>query len=176
MRQFAAAVAIVGIAPALLAGCSLFRKEDDRSCPTAAIVRDLATVQKYRPGGGRDLTDVSLNAGLARLTGSCVYRSDGVEVEMKLAVIGERGPAFDGTAAPLEYFVAIAGPDHNIIAKQVFATTLDFSGGRNRTGSSEELVQRIPLPKGADGSLYSIAVGFQLTPEELEQNRQRRGG
>jgi hypothetical protein len=67
----------------------------------------------------------------------------------------------------------VTAPDQRVIAKQNFRTTLDFRDGRRRTGTSEELVERIPLPPKTDAGDYSIAVGFQLTPEQLEMNRRR---
>ena len=76
-------------------------------------------------------------------------------------------------AAELEYFVAVTGPGDQILAKETFGTRLDFAG-RNRIGVAEELAQRIPLPSDSDPGSYAVLVGFQLTPEELADNRRRR--
>jgi hypothetical protein len=177
MRRLAA----LGLASLVLASCGLFRPKDEdrRACPRAAIVGELAELQRYREGPGRDLTDVAVSAQIAGIDGDCTLGRNEVEVTMKVAIVGDRGPGLQGDAAEVEYFVAITAPDETQPrAKQVFRTLLDFRGGRPRTGSSEELVEKIPLPgareKGAAG--WSILVGFQLTPEELEVNRRRRSG
>jgi hypothetical protein len=176
MRRLAAALAASCVLVGSLAGCSLFRSKDTRACPRAGIVQDLATMPVYREGPTRDLTDLRYTASLAGLDGGCRFTSRGVEVDMTVAVIGERGPALERDTVDVEYFVAIAGPGQKVLNEETFRTTLDFHGGKTRTGSKEELVERIPLPKGADGEDYFIAVGFRLSPEQVEANRRKRGG
>jgi hypothetical protein len=176
MRRFAAALAAVGAIGLMLGGCSIFRTKDNRTCPVAGVLSDLDTVHEYRPGPGRDLTDLQFTAALGDVKGTCKYTAKGVDAEMTVVILGERGPALDRDTVEVEYFVAVTGPDNRVLNKEVFRTTLSFAGGRNRTGSGEELVETIPLPKGADGSLYRTEVGFQLTPEQVEINRRRRAG
>jgi len=173
--------AALGLAALVLASCSLFRAKDEekqRACPRAAIVAELSELQRFGEGPGRDLTDVALSAQIAGIEGDCTLSRNDVEVAMKVAIVGDRGPAMQGDAAEVDYFVAIVAPgETEPRAKQVFRTILDFRGGRARTGSAEELVEKIPLrgarESGAAG--WSILVGFQLSQEELAANRRRRG-
>jgi hypothetical protein len=90
MRRFAAAAVAAGVVSAALAGCSLIRGKETRACPKASVVAELATLQAYRDGPGRDLTDLRFAAGLADLDGSCKYDSRGVEVEMTSASVAPR--------------------------------------------------------------------------------------
>jgi hypothetical protein len=176
MRRFAAAVLAVGCLSIALGGCSVFRKKEARSCPTAGVVAELRRHQVYRDGPGRDLTDLRFTAGFGDVRGDCGYDRDNLDVELTVPVVAERGPALDVNSVDIEYFVAVTGPDRRILNKQPFHVRLDFSGGKNRANAIDELViDRIKLPKGVDGGAYAIEVGFQLTPQEVEENR-RRGG
>jgi hypothetical protein len=158
-----------------LASCALFKKEETaRACPRLGIVADAAEMTQYRPGAGRDITDQLFTAKLADVSGSCRFDKASANVEMKVSIIAERGAAMREPGSEVEYFVAVTGPQDEILAKENFRTRLDF-GARNRTGSGEELTQRIPLPGSADPGTYAVLVGFQLSPEELAENRRRRG-
>jgi hypothetical protein len=157
----------------LLSSCSWFRKEPPPACPRLGIVADTADLIRYRPGGGHDITDQLFSAQIGNVTGDCRVDKASANVDMKVSIVGERGAALTAPQADVEYFVAVTGPGDQILAKETFRTRLDFAG-RNRTGVAEELAQRIPLPEGSDPGAYHILVGFQLTPEELADNRRRR--
>lgn len=157
----------------VLASCSSSPK-DPRACPRLGVIADAAELVRYRAGDGRDLTDQLFSARLGDVVGSCRLDKASANVEMRVAIVADRGPAMTRPdEAEVEYFVAVTGPGDEILAKETFRTRLDFAN-RNRTGVAEELSQRIPLPAGSDPGAYSILVGFQLTPEELSDNRRRR--
>jgi hypothetical protein len=163
----------LALAGAALAGCST-AKDDAKDCPRLAILDDVGRLTKFREGPGRDLTDVAYTARLTNADGFCTTDKSGVKVEMKVSVVVERGPAASGSPVDLQYFVAITNADRQIVAKEVFPTRIPFEANQRVAGSVEEIEERIPLPRGADPSDYSIVAGFQLTPEEIEYNR--RGG
>ena len=75
----------------------------------------------------------------------------------------------------MSYFVAIADADENILAREVFETSVLFEGNRNRIALGEELTQKIPLKGGELGDAFNIFVGFQLSDQDLKYNRDKRG-
>jgi hypothetical protein len=159
-----------------LTGCSTVNNvvgtgKLDLACPKVAIVRDASTITQFRPGPGRDLTDVVSRAVLADFAGGCEYNRDGVTVNFALALVAERGPAFQGSQANYRYFVAITAPDDTVVAKQEFTTTVDFPANAPRAGTREDLQQQIPMPRDTDARNYQVLLGFQLSPQELEHNR-----
>jgi len=158
----------------LLSSCSWFRKEPPAACPRLGIVGDAADLIRYRPGGGHDITDQLFTAQIRDVGGDCRVDKASANIDLKVSIVGERGAALTAPQGDIEYFVAVTGPGDQILAKETFHTRLDFSG-RNRVGVAEELTQRIPLPAGSDPGAYHILVGFQLTPDELAENRRRRG-
>lgn len=173
LRGLALLVLAVG-----LSGCDtvskatkVFAKKDPVPCPGATIVKETSRMVAFRPGPGRDITDILFEARLPRILVGCSYAKDMVKVTTTVAIVAARGPADRARRAPIRYFVAVLDPKGEVIAKREFETVLEFPLNVDRGGTSEELVQRIPLGPGASGPEYAIAVGFQLTREELAYNR-----
>ena len=165
---------VVALALAL-AGCGMFGDESvPRACPDAMILVDARHVTLYRDGPGRDLTDVEFEGEIARIAGDCTYDDDELRVTLVADLVATRGPAAPDAEANLPFFVAITDEARNIVAKKVFDSAIPIPDGRRRAGVREEIEQVIPLPADEPAPYYQIVVGFQLTPEQLEQNRRGR--
>lgn len=136
--------------------------------------RDAARVTVYRPGDGRDLIDVMHDGTFGDITLECHERKGRMIVTLTLDLVAVRGPASPGPTAVLPYFVAIADRAQSVLAKEVFDSEVTFAPGRRRAGSREEVEEIIPLGEGRVGADYEILVGFQLTKDQLKQNRRRR--
>ncbi|HEX2116887.1 MAG TPA: hypothetical protein VHM01_20990 [Alphaproteobacteria bacterium] len=157
-------------AAALLSACN----RTPPACPRASIISDGSTVTKFREGTGRDLTDVVMQGEIVDVAVECDYDRRGVDVALQVAIAATRGPADRSRVAEFDYFVAIADPQRNILAKEVFRVRFQFQQNQARTGIVEDIEPRIPLKSRAEGVEYQIIVGFQLTPEEIEWNRNQR--
>lgn len=158
-----------------LSGCSLF--EDDqrgRPCPDAVILADAKRITVYRDGPGRDLTDILFEGEIDRIASSCSYSRRELTVTLAADIVAARGPAASSGEVTLPFFVAILDEQRQVVAKQVFDSAIPIPSGRRRAGVREEIEQVIPLTDAAP--YYEIVVGFQLTPEQLEQNRRGRAG
>jgi hypothetical protein len=141
------------------------------ACPRVGIVRDVAEITQFRPGG-RGQPDVEARGALTKGEGDCEYGSGGVTVNASVLLKAERGPALKGNTATFRYFVAIVAPGQNEpSAKSEFETVVEFKPGQTTAGSREELAQKIPLPKNANAKDWGVFFGFQLTPEQLDYNR-----
>jgi len=157
-----------------LAGCGSGTEDAFApACPGAAIVRDAADLSRYR-GAGRDLTDTVVEGRITGINGNC--KRDGADTVVTTVQVGielMRGPAAPGRRAELAYFVAVLDGDR-ILDKQVFPLRAEFPANADRlrlTGDDVEL--RLQVKPDKTAAAYRIQVGFQLTPEELERNRQR---
>lgn len=159
---------LLAIAP--LAACN----RTPPPCPKVSIISDGATVTRFREGTGRDLTDVTAQGQIVDVAVACDYDRRGVDVALQVAIAAVRGPADRSRVAEFDYFVAVADPQRNILAKEVFRVGFRFPQNEQRVGTVEEIEPRIPLKARADGVDYQIVVGFQLTPEEIEWNRTQR--
>ena len=166
-------------AAALLAACS---GDDGRfapPCPNIVIVQELAHLTEFKPGEGRDLTDVVLEGRVTGFDGFCETDLDEgaageVEVELRVVFTASRGPANTDRKGSFRYFIALADRDGNTVQKHVFDSAVEFPGNRNRVAPFEELTLKIPLRAGENGADYTAYVGFQLSPEQLDYNRSSR--
>ena len=160
--------------PLLVASCG--PGSDDSfapPCPGAAILRDAADLSRYR-GAGRDLTDLVLDGRITGIDGSCTRDgSDTVVTTVSVGIAITRGPAASTRTAELAYFVAVLDGER-ILDKQVFNLRAAFPSNTDRLRLSGDQVElRLPVTRGKTAAAYRIQVGFQLTPLELELNRQR---
>ncbi len=161
---------------AVLTGCMLFGKGAPQPpCPRTAVVGDTQKVTQFRPGPGRDLTDIQFEGQIAGLLPDCDYDEDGfVDAGIVISMAFVRGPAAEGNLGRYEYFVAIADAAGEIIAKRVFAIAVEFPEAILRVGATEEITQRIYYAPEPDAGEHRIFVGFQLTQEQLDYIRSRR--
>ena len=166
--------AAAAIGCAVLTGCGLLNGEPQPPCPRVLRLADAVQVTLFRPGPGRDLTDVRFEGEITGLAATCEYDSDGyVDVDLAIAMTLTRGPAAEGNVGRYEYFVAITGPDGAIAAKQVFPLEAEFPAAAHRVTVREEVSQRIFFRPQPDATGYRTFVGFQLTREQLDYARGR---
>lgn len=156
-----------------LSSCGMFDNSKQYPCPQVGVPRESASLTLFRPGDGRDLTDVIFSGGVKNTKLECSYSSDGPSMTLGVLIGGELGPAARTRTTTVPYFVAIVDPDRKILAKQVFNVTLTFPPNVSQASIYDETEEQIPLPKNVSAERYGVAVGMQLTPDQLEYNRQR---
>lgn len=170
-RHFRPGLLAAGLA-GLLAACDTLFPSPQGPCPTVSIVGDAARLTQYREGPGRDLTDVRYRAEISNVQFSCRYRRDGgLTAALAIDIVATRGPAAEDGSGNFPFFVAIADSRQNILAKEVFDSAIEFAPRQRRAGVREEIDQELPLAGEDSGANYEVLVGFQLTAEQLEQNR-----
>jgi len=171
-----ARLVLAGAALAALAGCSVFSKPTPTPpCPRVSLVPDASEASYYREGAGRDLTDVRFRAAIGDARVQCDYRGDTLRMDMAVLLLAERGPALgDREPADFEYFVALADEQRRIVSKAVFKGRVVFPPGQEKLGFPDELtIGPVQLANPDLGPDYTILLGLQLTPEQLEANRRR---
>lgn len=187
----------------MVGGCGMFDKERPPPCPVVSILADAASVTKFRPGEGRDLIDVQYEGRIVGLKVACEFKRDKddedredravedaakkgapirktlpagtMKVDITLDFQAARGAALTGNRAGFRYFVAVAGPDKDVISKKDFPLTIDFPGNASLVGAQDRPVDLVlPIKAGESPRRYNIYTGFQLDSGELEYNRRRQ--
>ena len=160
-----------------LAGCGMFaKKEPAPPCPRVSLVPDVGQAIGFREGPGRDLTDVRYRATIADAKGECSYGRNGLSVDMKVTIVAERGPASTPAPSELQYFVALVDPQRRILNKEIFTVKIAFASGQERGAVEDEItIGPARLPDRDTVPDYTILLGFQLSPEEIERNRRNAG-
>lgn len=137
-------------------------------------------VTLYRPGPGRDLTDVAFDVQIGDIAYECSYDFDNagnsVTVGVNVLFVAQRGPAAEQNRIEVPYFVAVTNPNRHILTKKLFTLEIVFEGNAVRAQTVEKLAQTIPFPVGGNGAAYKTFIGLQLTPKQLEDLRRERGG
>lgn len=147
-------------------------------CPRIAILADGADLTRFRPGAPRDLTAMTLDARVTGFDARCdfVGRDRRVlEVRVTPRFEAERGPAADGRAADLPWFVALSDAADAAVLERVAATTrVSFPASVTRASATgRPAILSVPVGGNLRAADYAVRISFQLTPEELELNRQR---
>ena len=169
MRRFVLAAVPVAL---FMAGCS--SSEPPPPCPSVGTPSPLESFTQFEPAGGRDLTQVKFSGKFSGFQSTCEYDDTGVDVDLAIQMIVERGPADRDRQADLQYFVAVENGPGNLTAKHVFDVGIPFEGNSRRLARVEELQLRIPLPADLSFSKVRVLVGFQLTQEQVDYNRSQK--
>jgi len=169
-------VAAAGLA--LLAAACSGEPQTSVVCPRPGILPDANTIAVFRDGGGRDITDMLVQAQIVDVRIDCAYAKrsarPSVTLDLQIAISAERGPADRTRRAVVPYFVAIVDADLNVIAKENFTAAFEWTDNRPRVGRVDAWEPFIPLARNMDGPSYQVMVGFQLTADQLAWNRTQR--
>jgi hypothetical protein len=150
------------------------------ACPKVQLLKDTDTITVYRAGPGRDITDIRFEAELKGFTGECEYIGKkgvytAVKVILKVAFDITRGPAEKSRSTAVSYFIAIPEFYPKSAGRNIFTAKVRFPENRNTMRIVDDDVEiSIPLTKTRRGPGSKVYIGFQLTPEQLEFNRQKR--
>jgi len=169
-----------------------------RVCPGLAVLRDAATITKFRPGGGRSEADIVYQGEITDARISCVhdlrkpkrtgnYLTDllardspppfggTMKMEITLIMRATNGPAARPGPITLSYFVSVTDAEGNVLDKAPFEVAVDFPKTRSRQLVTDAPIKlEITIAKGQTGSKFGVYVGYQLTREELQYNRSGR--
>jgi hypothetical protein len=159
-----------------LSGCGPDKDEFAPPCPRPTLVRGLEDMTRFRPNGGKDLTDMTIQGRVTRLDGECRFtEKKGTTVEATVTVTAEftRGPALQSRDATVPVFIAVA-EGGTVLDKRVIEFPVEFPGNVDKASLTSQPVHMIlPTTRDKSPAAFSIVAGFQLTPDERETNRER---
>lgn len=145
------------------------------TCPTVKVMEELRrSVEFQDPAKPSDKTEIS-RATIKNVSARC-SQGDDLAVELDITVDTALGPKArvkktDKPHFVFPYFVAVVGPQGNVMAKEIFATSFAYENGEDTMAKTETITQYIPLGDGGTLPAYSILIGFQLSEEQLTFNR-----
>ncbi|WP_439814056.1 hypothetical protein [Zavarzinia sp. CC-PAN008] len=145
----------------------------DSACPSVARLKDTERVTVFRPGSGRDITDILYEGEVTQVALTCRARDESISVDVKLAVVARRGPVSDiGDAEQPIFAVAARGEAVALRTGEM----LDLSFNRDGVAIEETTVSfEIPREGQESPRALDVLVGFVLTREQLAFNRFRAG-
>jgi hypothetical protein len=143
-------------------------------CPYVKVLYDAARYEEFQ-GGREAAAAVAYTGEVQNLRAMCTYKADD-PIRVKLNVLFElgRGPAAQGDTKTYKYWVAVTLRNQGVIEKQWFDMPVKFSGSEDRVYQREEL-DDIVIPrkdKSVSGNNFEILIGFEVTPEMADFNRE----
>jgi hypothetical protein len=166
---------LIVVAVALFAaGCgSVFDRRPPPPCPPIFILKDAGSLTRYKPGTSRDITDALFQGKIIDFQGVCDYNKERTKVDIKVELAFElsRGPANRDRKAAFQYFVAIPHFHPAPQGRNIFSIVAEFAEREQRVITNDDIQMVIPLDPKLRPDAYPIYLGFQLTRQELEDNR-----
>ncbi len=174
-RLFSGLVAMASAAA--LAGCNsgigdtFDTRQNAGPCPSAASLYESARVVKTE--GGENFSDITYTGEITDVRMFCRYvGAQPLEAQLELDFAFGKGPKATGEQHTYTYWVVVMRRNGNVLAKERFTTQADFGNGR--VDAARETISDIIIPRADEtisGANFEILVGFELTDEQLQFNR-----
>lgn len=164
----------LALATGTLAGCSGSGPQFPPPCPSLSLLRNAADFSRYA-AAGRDLSDLALQARITAVPATCTWAEGRAKVRATLQVTFDltRGPAASSRSVSAPYFVAVTKGER-VLDEQDYTLSARFPPNTDHAQfSSEKVDLLLPVSPTESAAAYQIYVGFRLSPEELQANRQR---
>jgi len=178
MRLSAASVLAAAL---LLSGCQSVRdtlgdpEPNPGPCPNALALYEAHRLVEMQ-GAELLYENVGFTAEILNVVGRCRYTDQSatpIDMEVGVRMAFGRGPAAVGSEKTYQLFVAVTRTDSVVIERQVFPITVRFERGEDRVEVIEEF-SPITIPRATpttSGSNFEVLLGFELTDEQLQFNR-----
>ena len=159
-----------------VAACdSVFDRRPPPPCPPIFVLKDAESFIRYKPGNSRDIIDVQFRGKIIDFRALCEYnrKRTKVEIGLNLAFELSRGPANRDRKVAFQYFVAIPQFHPAPQGRNIFSIRSEFAEREQWARTNDEIELVIPLDPKVSRDKYAIYLGFQLTGEELKDNRRQ---
>ena len=147
------------------------------NCAQTEVVPELSGYSEFTASQFTTEDQLITRAHISGINSTCSYSERAMSVDLELAFEGTLGPQAKAVAPSKSsyaypFFVAITSPGGKILAKEVFSASMIYAQGEDYKSYKETLRQIIPLNDTKQGKKYKVLVGFQLSQEQLNYNRQ----
>jgi hypothetical protein len=143
-------------------------------CPFVKVLYDAARYMEFKDNKEAS-ADVRYTGEIEGVSSTCEYTgADPIKVKMLVLFSFGRGPQADSAHKTYRYWVAVTQRNRQVITKDYFDLPVSFPTGQDRT-SKTDTVKEIVIPRAAatvSGENFEILVGFDVTPEMADFNRQ----
>ena len=140
-------------------------------CPYVKILYDAARYVELRDNRATP-SAVGFTGEIEGVNSACSYRGDEpITVDISMLFRLGRGPSAAGESNHYRYWVAVTERNKAILSKEYFDLPVTFEG-TDRAQAVQE--KTLIIPRGRQelsGSNFEILIGFEVTPEMADFNR-----
>lgn len=141
-------------------------------CPETGLMLDATHLTAFNTAGSTKAADAVVIGRIDNYRGACRMRDNTLEFVLDVEIGGRKGPAApkDLERAQFPYFIAILGPDEQVLQRQSFESLIMFS--KDGYGfATEKHNMRLPIEDKKTLRQHKVVIGFELTPAQLAYNR-----
>ena len=150
-------------------------RQNAGTCPPAGSIYNVSRVVQF-DGEDQVFPNVAYTGEIVGVRLYCRYAgTDPVRAEVEIDFAFGQGPAGASDRHDYGYWVAVTRRSGKVLHKEHFTVSADFSDGP--VTSETELLQRIIIPRvdeSVSAANFEVLIGFDLTEEQLDYNRQGR--
>jgi len=142
-------------------------------CPFVKVLYDAGRYVELE--GGRAASSAVIYSGeIQGLSAGCRYEgAEPIHLEVEVLFSLGKGPRASSQTKTFPYWVAVTDRNRSVLAKEYFGLPAKFPDGQDRVMVTQRL-SAITIPranKDVSGSNFEVLIGFDVTPEMAEFNR-----
>ncbi|MEZ5996528.1 MAG: hypothetical protein R3C25_12345 [Hyphomonadaceae bacterium] len=146
-------------------------------CPLMGVLYDNARLVQFATPESERYANIAFTGEMQGVSGLCRYvDADPIRMSIDIDMAFGRGPAASADRQTYRYWVAVVRRGRAPIEKAYFDVDVRFPRGE-ATVTQHERIEEIVIPRAnpeISGENFEILVGFELTPEQLQFNRDGR--
>lgn len=143
-------------------------------CPFVKVLYDAGRYVEFREGKEAS-ADVGYTGEIQGVSAGCAYKdSQPIQVAIEILFEMGKGPKAESASKTYRYWVAVTQRNIAVIDKKYFDLPVKFGPGQDRVYVTEDVAQ-VVIPRAGittSGSNFEVLVGFDVTPQMAEFNRQ----
>jgi len=143
-------------------------------CPYVKVLYDAARTIDFKDDKVAS-SAVAWSGEIQNLASGCAYKaSDPIHVETEILFAFGRGPQAAGASHTYRYWVAVTDRNLGVLDKRYFDIEAKFPEGQDRVLMTDR-INNITIPRAStdvSGANFEVLVGFDVTPEMADFNRQ----
>lgn len=146
-------------------------------CPLMGVLYDSSRLVKFASANSQRYANIEFTGEMQGVRGLCRYvEADPITMNLEIDMAFGRGPAATADRQTYRYWVAVTRRGRAPIEKAYFDVDVRWDRGESVVTRTES-IERIVIPRATpetSGENFEILVGFELTPEQLQFNRDGR--
>ncbi|MEQ1617831.1 MAG: Tat pathway signal sequence domain protein [Terricaulis sp.] len=146
-------------------------------CPLMGVLYDNSRLVSFVGPDQNRYANINFTGEMQGVRGLCRYvEANPITMNLEIDMAFGRGPASTSDRQTYRYWVAVTRRGRAPIEKAYFDVDVRWTRGEQVVTRTEQ-IDRIVIPRAnaeVSGENFEILVGFELTPEQLQFNRDGR--
>ena len=143
-------------------------------CPFVKVLYDAGRYEEFKAGQEAS-GSVAYTGEIQSLSAECDYKGVApIHNQISIRFALGRGPQGLEARKTFNYWIAVTHRNRSVLAKEYFSLPVTFSAGQDRV-AVVDTINDIIIPRAdttVSGENFEILVGFDVTPEMADFNRQ----